>query len=129
MDLLESEIIADNYSRDNVKRKNADREIKRWFPDERNKWECPACGVMNTMRLHLRDYDTLLVITPRIYPCHNHRCHMRRFYWRNGLNQLLARYLSKYESVDELSFTSKFDPVKFYANLKPDHNPNQLKMF
>jgi len=110
-----------------------DRQMKR--DPEPLRWTCPACGLDSFARGYLyapsqRAWcDYLPIITPRIYRCHNSRCGLRRFYWRDGKNNLLARFLSKYELIDELEFTSNYDPLKFYLNLKPATDPNQTSLF
>jgi hypothetical protein len=99
------------------------------FNFEKVMWTCPYCNVDNKASVHI--YSTLgyqPIITPRVYYCHNSKCHVRRFYWRDAANQLFAQFLGKYDSIDELEFTSAHDPMKFYIGLKP-FIPNQTTMF
>lgn len=135
MEIMNSTIIvADRYSRAESKSYH-DRHMpeimyRKNFNFERVLWICPLCGVENKASVHI--YSTLEyqpIITPRVYYCHNSQCNVRRFYWRDSINQLFARFLGKYESIDELEFTSAHDPMKFYANLKPFIDPNQISMF
>lgn len=100
------------------------------FNAENIKWTCPVCNVDNFVRVHIQSTKFYQpIITPRIYSCHNSRCIVRRFYWRQDDNDLYARYVGKYEEINELDFTSPFDPIKFYANLKPFVDPKQTQLF
>ncbi len=124
----ETTVVSDKYERSNSER-YYDRklpDIKSWkiFRFEENRWKCPSCGYENTIRPTMGQFGH--IITPRIYSC---RCHVKRFYWRDEKNNLLARYISKYEIIDELEFISRFDPIKFYANLKAETIHNQTTLF
>lgn len=132
--LKETEIVTDNDSRRGSRnyydRNFPDILYRRNFNAENLKWTCPLCNVDNFVRVHI--YSTEFyqpVITPRVYFCHNSRCHMRRFYWRDEKNTLLARFVSKGEGLNELDFISRFDPIKFYANLKPSESLFQNSLF
>lgn len=133
--IIEAEFLADRYTRANSQRYHDNHmpEImfRKNFNFEPVKWTCPRCGVDNTVSVHT--YSTLNyqpIITPRVYRCHNSSCQQRRLYYRDKIeNSLYARYIGKYEDVDELKFQSPFDPIKFYANLKPQSDYNQISLF
>lgn len=129
--LKESEVIATGYTRDRSERyydRNFPEIMFRRFNYEETKWTCPLCSVDNYVRVD--NYQTLPpIITPRVYFCHNSQCELRRFYWRDSNNVLFARYLGKYECIDELEFASAHDPWKFYDKLKPFTDPKQISMF
>lgn len=132
--MAQMEKIADKYDRH-----KAQRYYEHNFPEimfrknynyESSRWTCPQCGVDNFIRVHAyQKTDFKSIITPRIYACHNSRCPARRFYWRDGVNTLWARFLGKYEVIDELEFVSNHDPLKFYSDLKPNIDPKQISMF
>ena len=154
--LRSQEMIADDYSRSNAARKNSGREPGRKMNLENVRWECPLCGVMNFARTFVYSKAYVLVdngwdddeyihnhefeenddrepfqpiITPRISFCHNSKCGGRRFYWRNSRNELFARYLGKYEDINELDFRCEHDPMKFYLELLTRPAPNQTNLF
>jgi hypothetical protein len=125
--------IADSITRHNAAVKNANREEAKHMPLENTKWDCPRCGITNFVRVHIysdqrvsvksyfdnnfeEDYYSVPfypVITPRIYFCHNSKCRMMRFYYREG-DKLMAKYVGKYEEISEIAFASPEDPLKFY---------------
>ena len=117
---IEPEEIEQNRRRACYDKREGDR---RYFEGDFATWICPACGVCNEVRTTLGGYGH--IITPRIYHCHNHACHVRRFYYRED-GAIFARYIGKYDSVDEIAFADIDDPVKFYDGLKFKPAPNQL---
>ena len=146
----EPEFVADDRSRNNAAYKNMSREPKRQMNLEDTRWTCPRCGYQNYARVattagtlwhierYWRDEDPdedepevifQPIITPRIFICHHNSCGMRRFYRREG-TKLYARFVGKYEDVDELAFTSEQDPLKFYKHLtRPASSSGQIKLF
>jgi hypothetical protein len=129
------ELICDTQSRSGsvsyYERHWPDIMTRKNFNHEPLRWTCLLCGVENIIRgwcYHKNWQCFQPIITPRIYLCHNSSCMSRRFYWRDNRNQLFARYLGKYELIDELEFTSAHDPLKFYSDLKLI-DPKQITLF
>lgn len=131
--MKEPEVIADRFSRAD----SARYEERKWpeimfrknFSYEQLRWTCPHCGVENYIRPWPYNEESP-IITPRVYLCHNSRCHVKRFYWRDHRNTLWARYIGKFEEINELDFKSNHDPLKFYSDL-PEHpvDPKQTTLF
>jgi hypothetical protein len=110
--------VADNYSREQIEERNEYREFNKQQPIENLKWICDGCGTLNFARPH----HSGLIITPRIYHCHNSKCGWDigggpspwlMFYWRNEKNELF-RVNPGRGGVDEREYFSVHDPVKFY---------------
>lgn len=132
--LIEPEIICTQYDRDRsedyMERKMPEIMTRKNFNFEPVRWTCPGCGMDNNVSVHC--YSKLPyqpIVTPRIYRCHNSRCQVRRFYYRDSKNQLWAQFIGKYDLIDELEFKSRFDPIKFYANLDAQSDYNQTTLF
>jgi rubredoxin len=121
LNLIEPETIAEG------KRERGYYNGTRWIGAEDNLWICPRCNKENFARLVVKSYGPDLIMTPRIYQCKNNQCNLKRFYWRDHKNTLFARYLGKYEDIDELAFTSRHDPLKYYQDYKPVI-PNQIPL-
>lgn len=99
-EMKEPELIADKYGRD-----DSERYLQRKMPE---------------------------IMTRKNFNHENLRwqCPLWRFYWRDPSNTLWARYLAKYEDINELEFKSSHDPLKFYENLSLESvNPHQANLF
>lgn len=138
-EMKEPEIIADKYSRDDsqryYERKFPEIMFRKNFNHEPLRWVCPMCGVENFIRgfgyYNSGGYSQFMpIITPRIYLCHNSRCDLKRFYYRDQRNTLWARYVGKFEEINELDFKSSHDPLKFYDDLPlVACDPKQTNLF
>ena len=102
-------MIANERTRSEIAARNQYREFNKQQAVENPRWMC-SCGVMNFARTWMGE----LIMTPRVYNCHNSKCDRRRFYFRDG-DELHAREVLASEVVDETGFESDADPVKFYA--------------